>query len=136
MHTKLKPIATTALAIGLVMGIASCDKLPIATKHSQVGEAPPKAGEKVVANLDVDMAETEALKTALIAKFPADSATQAVETGLKAEHYDCGADPTQQTERACIKTETKTDCVVMTIVRTLPYTPMGAQVIKACGIAN
>lgn len=136
MHTIFRPITTIALAIGLVLGITSCDKLPIAAKQSQIGEEPPKAGEKVIANLDVDISATEVLKTALIAKFPAESATQLVETGLKAQNYDCGADPTQQTERACIKTETKTDCVVMTIVRTLPYSPMGAQVIKACGIAN
>ncbi|KAF0113306.1 MAG: hypothetical protein FD163_262 [Hyphomonadaceae bacterium] len=134
MHMITKPVAIFSLIASLLLSLAACDKLPNTSKQAQIGEEPPKAGEKVIANLDVDMAETEALKTALIAKFPIETEAQIVETGLMAQNYDCGPDPTKQTERACIKTETKTDCVVMTIVRTLPYTPMGAQVIKACGL--
>lgn len=134
MKKTSRTVLLVSLIASLMLGIAACDKLPNAAKQNQIGEAPPKDGERVIANFDVDMAETETLKTSLIARFPAQSETQIVETGLAAQNYDCGADPFKQTERGCIKTETKTDCVVMTIVRTLPYTPSGAQVVKACGV--
>jgi hypothetical protein len=132
----VRPVLALSLLIFSTLAIASCDKMPNASASAQIGESAPKKGERVIANLDVDFAATNALKGALISKFPAGSATEVVEEGLKSQSYDCGPDPTMQTERACIKTETKTDCVVMTIVRTMPYAPMGAQVIKACGISN
>lgn len=126
------------LALCATFFITSCDAIKF--KDSSKEEAAPsqeaKQGEKVVANFDVDKVETEKFKQELVTAFPAGSNGTDVEKSLSSKGYDCGPDPTKTTERACTNAITKDECVVMSIVRTLPYAPDGAQIIKACGMVN
>ncbi len=118
--------------------LSSCDaiKFKDSTKEEAAPAQETKQGEKVVANFDVDKAETEKFKQELVTVFPAGSNGVDVEKSLSEKGYDCGPDPTKTTERACTNAITKDKCVIMSIVRTLPYMPDGAQIIKACGMVN
>ncbi|MBN8646880.1 MAG: hypothetical protein J0L55_02920 [Caulobacterales bacterium] len=118
--------------------LSSCDaiKFKDSTKEEVAPAQNSQQGEKVVANFDVDKAETEKFKQELVTAFPAGSNGADVEKALSSKGYDCGPDPTKTDERACTNAITKDECVIMSIVRTLPYAPDGAQIIKACGMVN
>jgi hypothetical protein len=81
---------------------------------------------------DVDRRATLALKQDLLARFPQNSAGGAVETVLSEDGFACGPNPTAPAERACLKVVRSGVCEVNTIIRTTPYAPEKAQVIKIC----
>jgi hypothetical protein len=84
------------------------------------------------ATADVDRRATLALKQDLLTRFPQKSLGAAVETTLSEDGFACGPNPTAPTERACLKVVRSGVCEVNTIIRTTPYTPDKAQVIKIC----
>jgi hypothetical protein len=88
------------------------------------------------ATADVDPRATLALKQSLLTNFPQNSPGSAVEAGLIKDEFDCGPNPTAPAERACLKAERKGACEINTIVRTLPYAPEKAQVIKICEVGD
>lgn len=122
------------LLIGLsIFAFSGCNP-----KSDAKVENPPelKQGERVTAHLDVDVAATEKYRADLKAKFPPETSSELIEKELSAQDYQCGEDPIDKTNRACTKAEPKDKCIEMSIVRTLPYTPDGAQIIKACEMVN
>jgi hypothetical protein len=120
-----------ALAFGLV-GVGGC--------NSQQTKAPSGARPVVeispdtTAVADVDPRATLALKQDLLTSFPQNSPSAAVEAGLIKEGYDCTPYPTAPGERACLKVVREAACEINTIVRTTPYAPEKAQVIKICEV--
>jgi hypothetical protein len=101
------------------------------SKPTPVVEALPQA--KAIA--DVDARSTLALKQDLLTNFPYNSAGSVVETGLRAKGYTCDVNPVANGERACLKVVRESVCETNFIVRTLPYLPDKAQVIKICDLA-
>jgi hypothetical protein len=103
------------------------------------GQSVPKPVVEAVpetkATADVDRRATLVLKQDLVTRFPQNSATQAVENGLKKDGFECGPNPAAPTERACLKVQRVDACEVNTIVRSAPYAPDKAQVIKICETA-
>jgi hypothetical protein len=114
----------------LVALLAGCqDQNPNGRATSQpVVEVMPAT--KAIA--DVDRRATLALKQDLLARFPQKSVGAAVETELTEDGFTCGPNPTALTERACLKVVRSGVCEVNTIIRTTPYAPDKAQVIKIC----
>ena len=86
------------------------------------------------ATADVDRRATLALKQVLMTNFPQNTASEKVETGLRKDGYDCGPNPAATQERACIKAVREGACEINTIIRSTPYLPEKAQVIKICEI--
>ena len=86
------------------------------------------------ATADVDKRATLALKQVLLTNFPQNSASVVVEAGLTKDGYDCGPNPAATKERACIKAVREGACEINTIIRSTPYLPEKAQVIKICEI--
>lgn len=121
------------------LALNGCDK--IARKTAPSSPAPNneeqslKAGEKVTKNFDLDIDATQTLQAEIKSKFAANATTPEVETALKAMSYECRIDPTHPQERGCDKMETKDTCIVMSVIKTLPFVPDGAQVIKVCDVA-
>ncbi len=121
------------LIIITILALVSCNQKPV-EKLDNAAEI--KKNERVTAHLDVDPIATEKYRTDLKAKFPMDTPSEAIEKELTAQDYQCGEDPMDKTIRACTKAEPKDKCIEMSIVRTLPYSPDGAQIIKACEMVN
>jgi hypothetical protein len=100
------------------------------------GQAAPQPVVEVMpatkATADVDRRATLALKQDLLARFPQRSVGAAVETVLSKDGFECGPNPTAPAERACLKVVRSGVCEVNTIIRTTPYLPDKAQVIKIC----
>lgn len=127
-----KKMKNLLIIIALVSSIAACDKL---SPKKAIEPAPIlEKEEKVIQNFDVDIERTEALKKSLLDKYPPTLETEAIEGFLKTEEYECRIDPTNKEERACDKVEDSAGCILMTVVKTKPYTPEKAQVIKVCGV--
>jgi hypothetical protein len=120
-----------ALAVGLV-GVGGC--------HNQQTKAPSGARPVVeispdtTAVADVDPRATLALKQDLVTRFPQNSPSAVVEAGLVKEGYDCTPNPAARSERACLKVAREGGCEINTIVRSSPYAPEKAQVIKICEV--
>lgn len=115
------------------LALCSCNKVtdaPIETANE------PKKGEKTIANFDVDVAATDKYRADLKAKFPLETPPENIEKELLAQNYQCGEDPFDTAIRACTNAVPKDKCIEMSIVRTNPYTPDGAQIIKACDVVN
>jgi hypothetical protein len=89
---------------------------------------------ETTATADVDRRATMALKQNLLNSFPQNSSGTIVETGLLKDGFDCGPNPAAPTERACLKAVREGTCEINTIVRTTPYAPDKAQVIKVCEV--
>ena len=102
------------------------------------GQSAPKAVVEVLptttATADVDRRATLALKQNLLNSFPQNSPSAAVEAGLGKDGFDCGANPSAPAERACLKAVREGVCEINTIIRTAPYVPEKAQVIKVCEV--
>ncbi len=131
---QMKNYAAIAL---LAISLMACDQLKSVNSPSGDDAATPKKGEKVVKNFDVDTEASAKFKAQIKEKFPADSKTEAVEAGLKSMGFECRKDETTSAnERGCDKMETKDTCIYMSIVKTLPFNPDGAQIIKVCDVAN
>jgi hypothetical protein len=100
------------------------------------GQAAPQPVVEVLpatkATADVDRRATLVLKQELLARFPQSSVGTAVEAVLIKDGFECGPNPTAPAERACLKVVRSGVCEVNTIVRTTPYAPDKAQVIKIC----
>lgn len=120
------------LALGFVLAFTACDKIMPAKKETASVNTELKESERVTANLDVDIAATETFRSELLKSYPLGTPSETIEKDLSSKKYDCGPDPIKLDERACTNTETKDKCMIMSIVRTNPYTPDGAQIIKAC----
>jgi hypothetical protein len=88
------------------------------------------------ATADVDARATLALKQVLLTNFPQNSAGNLVEAGLIRDGFGCGPNPAAPTERACLKANREGACEINTIIRTTPYAPEKAQVIKICEVAS
>lgn len=88
------------------------------------------------ATADVDARATLALKQELLTNFPQNSAGNVVEVGLANDGFECGPNPAAPTERACLKAEREGVCEINQIIRTAPYAPEKAQVIKICEAAS
>jgi hypothetical protein len=103
-----------------------------------VGQSTPTPVVEVLpdttATADVDRRATMALKQNLLNSFPQNSPSTAVETGLSKDGFDCGPNPAAPTERACLKAVREGACEINTIVRTTPYAPEKAQVIRVCEV--
>ena len=78
---KMLKLNIAFIALPLVFGLASCDKLrPIAP--TQEAATPTEEAPKVRANFDVDLEVTNSFKNDLLSKFPENSATADVEADL------------------------------------------------------
>ncbi len=87
------------------------------------------------ATADVDARATLALKQVLLTNFPQNSPSALVETGLKKEGYECSPNPAAPSERACLKVVKEGACEINTIIRSTPYAPEKAQIIRICAVA-
>jgi hypothetical protein len=83
---------------------------------------------------DVDARATLALKQDLVTKYPQNTAGTVVEAGLTKDGYVCEANPSAPAERACLKAVREGACEINVIVRSQPYMPEKAQVIKICEV--
>ncbi len=124
----------TFFALAFLCLLSACEKPAPKEKIDNIDA--PKKGERVTTNLDVDIEASAAFREELKKEFPLDTPSLDIEKALLAKKFDCGPDPTSPNERACTNAETKDKCMMLSIVRTLPYTPDGAQIIKACGMVN
>jgi hypothetical protein len=86
------------------------------------------------ATADVDRRATLALKQSLMTNFPKNSSSLDVEAALLKDGYECGSNPAAPRERACLKAVREGVCEINTIVRSTPYAPEKAQVIKICEV--
>jgi hypothetical protein len=86
------------------------------------------------ATADVDTRATLALKQAIMTRFPASSDSAAVEAALLRDGFTCSDNPTAPGERACLRAKRDGTCEINSIIRTQPYVPDKAQVIKICEI--
>jgi hypothetical protein len=118
--------------LGMLSGLSACsDQKPSGqTVAKPVVEVMPAAK----ATADVDRRATLALKQNLMTLYPQKSPTADVEFGLINDGFECGANPSAPVERACLKAMRQGTCEINTIVRTKPYAPEKAQVIKICEI--
>lgn len=110
--------------------LGACDKIfPPKQVEEPVEEAP-----KPTSMLDMDKAATDAFRNDIKARFPSNRPTREIEDYFKSIGFECSSDPTSPTDRACTKIDNKTStsCTIMTIIRTQPFTPDGAQVIRGC----
>lgn len=130
-----KAMKKAIIILAFFGALCACEK-PAPNKEVATEVEAPKKGERVTANLDVDPIATEKFRADLIKEFPTDTPTENIEKALSAKKYDCGPDPVSPNERACTNAETQDKCMLLSIVRTLPYKPEGAQIIKACGMVN
>jgi hypothetical protein len=110
------------LAGGALAAVSACNRPP----------AQDPEGNAVTALFDVQPEATAAFKTALGQQFPATANADTVEAGLSAEGFECGPDPTDITERACVREVAEGACTLISIVRSAPFLPEGAQVVRAC----
>jgi hypothetical protein len=115
------------------MAVSGCN----AQKPAGQGAPQPvvEAVPATKATADVDRRATLALKQDLVTKFPQNSSGDRVEKGLTGEGFSCGPNPAAPAERACLKVVRETVCEINTIIRTKPYAPDKAQVIKICEVA-
>jgi hypothetical protein len=88
------------------------------------------------ATADVDRRATLALKQALMTSFPEATSTEAVEAGLIKDGFSCGPNPTAPDERACLQSKREGACEINKIIRSQPYLPDKAQVIKICEVGT
>jgi hypothetical protein len=84
--------------------------------------------------LDVDKAATEAFRNDIKQRFTGVKDTKTIEDYFTSQGFDCSKDPTSPADRACIKVDNKGKCSIMSIIRTQPFTPDGAQIIKGCKV--
>jgi hypothetical protein len=110
--------------------------LPACKEPRPAGQAAPtgvvEALPAVSATADVDRRATLALKQDLVTRFPQNSDGGLVEAGLVEDGFTCNPYPEAPSERACLKAVRVANCEINTIVRTKPYAPEKAQVIKIC----
>lgn len=125
-----------AIVLGLVglFGLSACgDQKPSGqTVAKPVVEVMPATK----ATADVDRRATMALKQNLMTLYPQNSPTADVEIGLIQDGFECDVNPSAPVERACLKTMRQSACEVNTIIRTKPYAPDKAQVIKICEVGT
>jgi hypothetical protein len=88
------------------------------------------------ATADVDVRATSALKQDIMTRFSANSSGAVVEEALVRDGFSCTPNPTAPTERACLLVKREGVCEINTIIRTLPYAPEKAQVIKICEVSG
>lgn len=119
-------------ALGGLALLAGCNNQSPEAKTQREPVVEVASGTQALA--DVDKRATLALKQSLMTDFPSDSTGAVVEAGLVKDGFDCSATPAAPTERACLKAVREGPCEVNTIVRTVPYTPQKAQVIKICEV--
>lgn len=128
-------MALHRLGVGIVAG---CALLWGCGASKPAGQSVPTAVVEVLpsttATADVDRRATLALKQTLLSNFPQNSPGAAVEAGLVKDGFDCGPNPSAVTERACLKAVRDGACEINTIIRTTPYAPDKAQVIKVCEV--
>lgn len=114
---------------GLTLG--GCDKL----FPPKEAPAPEPAAEQPTDLLDVDKGATDAFRKDIKARFNGVNDIKAIEDYFTSQGFDCSKDPTSPGDRACIKVDTKGTCSLISIIRTQPFTPDGAQIIKGCKVA-
>jgi hypothetical protein len=117
------------LCLGLLC-VSGCGQDHSAGQSAPVSKIEVMPPTKAVA--DVDRRATIVLKQDLVTRFPQNSPGSVVENGLSKNGYDCGPNPSAPIERACLKVVREGVCEVNTIVRTAPYAPEKAQVIRIC----
>jgi hypothetical protein len=88
------------------------------------------------ATADVDRRATLALKQALMTSYPEATPTEVVEAGLIKDGFLCSPNPTAQDERACLQSKREGACEINKIIRSQPYLPEKAQVIKICEVGT
>ena len=126
------------LVLGLILGLSlaglgGCNP----TKEAPAAaEAQVEARPDATATADVDKRATLALKQDLVTRFPQNSPTAKVEAGLIKDGFVCGPNPMKTDERACLKAVRVDACEENTIVRSQPYQPEKAQLIRICEIAK
>ncbi len=109
------------------------------SQQRRAGQSAPKPVVEVMpatkATVDVDRRATLVLKQELVTRFPQNSASATVEAALVKDGYACGQNPTAPAERACLKTNREGRCEVNIIVRSTPYLPEKAQIIRICEVS-
>ena len=115
-----------------MFGVAGCDKL--FPKKDQIPEITAPEEQKPKAFLDVDKTATEQFRKEITARFPNPTPSANIEAYFKTVGFECSQDPTSASDRACTKIEDKDNCMIMSIIRTEPFTPDGAQIIKGCKV--
>lgn len=136
---EMEPKMHKPLALALMISVslfAACDKIGITKQSTPLAEDVKKADEKVVKNFDVDHLASDSFKTEVKKMFAPSTTTDLVEAGLKAKGFECRIDPSSKDERGCDKVEIRNGCIYMSVVKTLPFNPDGAQIIKVCDIAQ
>lgn len=122
------------------LGFATSCILVACQDPRPIGQSEPRgvvdALPAVSATADVDRRATLTLKQDLVTRFPQNSPSGVVETGLTKDAFDCGPNPAASEERACLKVVREAACEVNSIVRTQPYAPEKAQVIRICELAD
>jgi hypothetical protein len=85
---------------------------------------------------DVDARATLAFKQDLMTQFADSTTTPTLEAGLTKDGFSCGPNPAAKDERACLHTKRDGDCEINKIVRSQPYRPEKAQVIRICDVGG
>jgi hypothetical protein len=127
----LRLVAVLVLPV-LLVGACNGEKTQGRSGPTPVVEALPATK----ATVDVDARATLALKQAIMTRFPASSQGAAVEAALVRDGFECSQNPSAPTERACLQAKRDGKCEINTIIRTLPYAPEKAQVIKICEVGG
>jgi hypothetical protein len=118
----LRPALSALAALALLAALPACSRAP----------AEDPSGAPVTALFDVQPEASAAFRTSLGQRFGAAASPETVEAGLVADGFECGPDPTESTERACVREVADGGCTLISIVRSAPFLPDGAQVVRAC----
>ena len=125
-----RPVPSRAARAGLLVLVA------LATASACQREALPPAREDIRALFDVQPEATNAFRAELADRYgAAETPSQTVEAALARDGFECGPDPTRPSERACVReAEDPTDglCTLISIVRSEPFLPGTAQIVRAC----
>lgn len=119
----------TFVLVGCVILNGCGNQAPVSAPNPVVQVTPA-----ATATADVDRRATLALKQALLTSYPQSSQSGAVEASLAKDGFECGPNPSAPAERACLKAVREGVCEINTVIRTRPYAPEKAQVIKICEI--
>jgi hypothetical protein len=129
--SKARCVPYLCVALG-VLGACGQDRRESQHAPQPQVEAMPAA----TATADVDRRATLILRQVLLTALPNYSTYAVVEAYLTKDGFSCGANPAAPDERACLKAVRETACEINTIVRSSPYAPHKAQVIKICELES
>lgn len=126
MHKKYLALIT----IGF-LALGGCDLFAPKQQEVVIQQTPP---EPTNTPINLDLAETNKFKSYIFNTLGNTASGPNVERMLKGEGFDCGLDPNNKIDNACIKVVTAEDCTTISYIKTNPYMIDSAQVIKTCKI--